>query len=108
MAPRRALGALLPFGSVISIPFSFRLQQEPDVIALQFEKLLSVEVMMFGDQQEQSVSCPYCGETISILVDTSVPEQAYVEDCSVCCRPIDFRAFVTDGHAHVEARTDSE
>lgn len=32
--------------------------------------------------------CPYCGEMIELLIDTSVSEQEYVEDCSVCCRPI--------------------
>ena len=37
---------------------------------------------------EQTISCPYCGETITILVDDSLPEQQYVEDCQVCCRPI--------------------
>jgi len=37
---------------------------------------------------EQAISCPYCGETITILVDDSLPEQEYVEDCQVCCRPI--------------------
>jgi hypothetical protein len=34
--------------------------------------------------------CPYCGELIEVLVDTSVEEQDYIEDCSVCCRPIEF------------------
>jgi hypothetical protein len=38
--------------------------------------------------QERSVMCPYCGEYITVLLDTSVPEQTYVEDCQVCCRPI--------------------
>lgn len=37
---------------------------------------------------EQTIGCPYCGENISILVDDSLPEQQYVEDCQVCCRPI--------------------
>jgi hypothetical protein len=37
---------------------------------------------------EQPISCPYCGETITILVDDSLPQQQYVEDCQVCCRPI--------------------
>lgn len=37
---------------------------------------------------EKNISCPYCGEEISVLVDGSVPEQRYVEDCQVCCRPI--------------------
>ena len=37
---------------------------------------------------EQSISCPYCGEMISVLIDDSLPEQNFVEDCRVCCRPI--------------------
>ena len=36
------------------------------------------------------VSCPYCGEAIEIDVDEGGgPTQRYVEDCSVCCRPIE-------------------
>ncbi len=36
------------------------------------------------------VQCPYCGEIIQIEIDPSVEEQDYIEDCSVCCRPIQF------------------
>lgn len=34
------------------------------------------------------ISCPYCGESIELVIDTSVGEQEYIEDCEVCCRPI--------------------
>lgn len=34
------------------------------------------------------MQCPYCGESIDILIDISVPHQNYIEDCQVCCRPI--------------------
>ncbi|MCU7843450.1 MAG: CPXCG motif-containing cysteine-rich protein [Candidatus Thiodiazotropha sp. (ex Monitilora ramsayi)] len=34
------------------------------------------------------INCPYCGESIEILADNSIPEQIYIEDCPVCCRPI--------------------
>ena len=34
------------------------------------------------------VTCPYCGETISLLLDVSAGDQNYIEDCQVCCRPI--------------------
>jgi hypothetical protein len=34
------------------------------------------------------VSCPYCGEAITLLLDLSVEEQSYIEDCSVCCQPM--------------------
>jgi transcription elongation factor Elf1 len=37
---------------------------------------------------EHAFTCPYCWEQISILVDPSVQEQTYIEDCEVCCRPI--------------------
>ena len=38
--------------------------------------------------EETPVSCPYCGETIVILLDSSAGTQNYIEDCQVCCRPI--------------------
>ena len=37
---------------------------------------------------EQGFDCPYCWEPVTVLVDTSVPDQEYVEDCEVCCNPI--------------------
>lgn len=36
----------------------------------------------------KKITCPYCGEVITILIDTSVSEQYYTEDCQVCCQPI--------------------
>ena len=41
--------------------------------------------------EERSIDCPYCGELISISIDPSTGNDAYVEDCQVCCRPIVFR-----------------
>jgi hypothetical protein len=58
---------------------------------------------------EQFTSCPSCGETISILVDDSLPEQEYIEDCQVCCRPIVFRVTVGhDGGVELDARAENE
>ena len=37
------------------------------------------------------VDCPYCGEAIELVVDYSSGAQEYVEDCSVCCRPMAVR-----------------
>jgi len=42
-------------------------------------------------RDEKNVYCPYCGESISVLIDHSELEQQYIEDCQVCCRPIEFR-----------------
>ncbi|HVL00765.1 MAG TPA: CPXCG motif-containing cysteine-rich protein [Dongiaceae bacterium] len=48
--------------------------------------------------EEVQVQCPYCGEDFTILVDCSEPEQSYVEDCQVCCRPIQMDVNI-DGEA---------
>jgi Cysteine-rich CPXCG len=36
----------------------------------------------------RTITCPHCWERIEIVIDTSEPQQSYIEDCSVCCRPI--------------------
>jgi hypothetical protein len=36
------------------------------------------------------VQCPYCGERLETRVDLTADELAYIEDCQVCCRPIEF------------------
>ena len=58
---------------------------------------------------EQAISCPYCGENISILIDDSVAEQSYVEDCQVCCRPIVLDVAVShDGGVTIGTRVENE
>ena len=54
------------------------------------------------------VQCPYCGEWIEVQIDVSAGEQAYIEDCSVCCRPIEMRAFHAGDGMAVEVRRDDE
>jgi Cysteine-rich CPXCG len=53
-----------------------------------------------------AVLCPYCGERLETRVDLSADELSYVEDCEVCCRPIEFHVERTPGGAlaAVEAR----
>jgi transcription elongation factor Elf1 len=54
--------------------------------------------------------CPYCGEQIEMLVDTSQGSHQTIEDCSVCCRPIELHVFIdeTEQQIHLSAQTDSE
>ncbi|RXP61885.1 CPXCG motif-containing cysteine-rich protein [Lutibacter sp. HS1-25] len=40
---------------------------------------------------EHFFQCPYCWDEISILLDTSVNNQTYIEDCEVCCNPIEIQ-----------------
>jgi len=40
------------------------------------------------------VNCPYCGEAFETRVDTSAGDCTYVEDCQVCCQPIEMQQRV--------------
>jgi hypothetical protein len=42
------------------------------------------------------IRCPFCGEPFEALVDASAGDAAYVEDCPVCCRPIEMTLRVGD------------
>jgi hypothetical protein len=58
---------------------------------------------------EKQIICPYCGEPIDILVDDSFPDQRYVEDCQVCCRPIVLDISLDpDGEATVVTRQEND
>lgn len=37
---------------------------------------------------EHFFQCPYCWEQISMLLEESSEVQNYIEDCEVCCQPI--------------------
>lgn len=39
----------------------------------------------------RTVTCPYCGEPVETTVDSPQHGVRYIEDCSVCCQPIEFR-----------------
>lgn len=47
--------------------------------------------------QGQDATCPHCWETINLTLDLSVPEQSYVEDCPVCCKPMLVSYTAADG-----------
>ncbi|WP_198962801.1 CPXCG motif-containing cysteine-rich protein [Mangrovitalea sediminis] len=55
------------------------------------------------------VQCPYCWETIEVLLDPSEPSQSYIEDCQVCCHPIQFRVEIDEsGIAQVDAQREDD
>jgi len=59
--------------------------------------------------QETAIACPYCGESIDVLLDPSEAGQNYVEDCQVCCQPILFLLQQeASGDLWVEVRREDE
>jgi transcription elongation factor Elf1 len=45
---------------------------------------------------EHFFTCPYCWERISMILDVSADGQTYIEDCEVCCNPIQIGYSVED------------
>jgi transcription elongation factor Elf1 len=43
------------------------------------------------------IQCPYCGENYETQIDLSAGAQRYIEDCQICCQPIDL--VITVDHA---------
>ncbi len=57
----------------------------------------------------EDIECPYCGEWINLVLDTSAGPQQYIEDCQVCCRPITVNLDVdADGDALVKVRSEED
>jgi hypothetical protein len=56
----------------------------------------------------KSVDCPYCGESIDLIIDDSIDHQQYVEDCSVCCRPINVDVSVDASEIRVICTAETE
>ncbi len=43
------------------------------------------------------LQCPYCGEPFKTMLDLSAGSASYIEDCPVCCQPIEFDLVVGSG-----------
>ena len=55
------------------------------------------------------ITCPYCGESVEIVIDASFRQQAYIEDCQVCCKPIKLSIRIGDeGEPSIDARGEDE
>jgi hypothetical protein len=54
-----------------------------------FEPQGSTSASADGGTQFTTVQCPYCGEPFDTQVDLSAGSTSYIEDCQVCCRPIE-------------------
>jgi cysteine-rich CPXCG protein len=54
-------------------------------------------------QDNAEIQCPYCGEMLDISLDPSIRSQTYIEDCQVCCKPIQIRVIFEYGEANVQA-----
>jgi Cysteine-rich CPXCG len=66
------------------------------VVDVPFELFHRNSALLTG-HMEHFFSCPYCWQEISMVLDPAVKSQTYVEDCEVCCHPIQIRYSFEDG-----------
>lgn len=58
----------------------------------------------YPDTQECEIRCPWCWEVQHILVDCSQGSSRIIEDCSICCHPMELVISLELGETfvHVE------
>ena len=48
-------------------------------------------------EQSEIILCPFCGQQVELVIDTSLPSQRFTTDCEVCCRPFEVVAECEPG-----------
>lgn len=64
----------------------FDLRVEPEVL----------HPIFVAETRPMEVLCEHCGSLVDVQVDASAGDQHYVEDCSVCSRPLDISVTAHD------------
>ena len=54
---------------------------------------------------EHFFTCPYCWERISMILEPEEESSDYIEDCEICCRPIELNfKFIAERLVFFEAK----
>jgi Cysteine-rich CPXCG len=74
--------------AVIAEEFAKRLHTKK-LVNLEFQSIFAAEVTPPVELiVAAEIVCPHCGEGFPMQIDTSQSEQSFIEDCTICCRPI--------------------
>jgi|GEM_PF-452014 len=49
-----------------------------------------------GEAVPHTLVCPHCAGNLDLMLDPSAGKQRYVEECSLCCRPVEVRLEAHD------------
>ncbi len=56
---------------------------------------------------ETTITCPFCGEPTEVSCDEDAGKHVFIQDCDVCCHPIQVVAHVSpDGELSISAERD--
>jgi len=79
MGQIRPIGLIGPISPILLILF------------IRFEILRSAVLV------EIQIQCPHCGEVITSMADTSQGDYSTIEDCEVCCAPMNIEVICEPG-----------
>ena len=48
-------------------------------------------------EEQAEVNCPFCGQSFSVGIDTSIASQRFTTDCEICGRPFQISAECEPG-----------
>jgi len=47
---------------------------------------------------EYYFDCPHCWENQLKMIESTIEKQIFIEDCEVCCNPIEFNVSIINNH----------
>src|SRR5271155_3722221 len=85
-------GNFLPFMSFMFLLSKIGLPSPPVNLVNPVQKILGLPVLV-----EIQIQCPHCGEIITSMADTSQGDYSTIEDCEVCCAPMNIEVICEPG-----------
>ena len=60
--------------------------------------------------EPRKMICPWCGEANTVMLDTTMANDEFVEDCQVCCAPILYSVYseIDTGRLLLSCRRENE
>jgi len=59
-------------------------------------RLLPKNLFFINKMLEHYFDCPHCWENQLKMIDSSISNQSFIEDCEVCCNPLEFNLTLSE------------
>ena len=59
-------------------------------------RLLPKNLFFINKMLEHYFDCPHCWENQLKIIDSSISNQSFIEDCEVCCNPLEFNLTLSE------------
>ena len=59
-------------------------------------RLLPKNLFFINKMLEHYFDCTHCWENQLKMIDSSISNQSFIEDCEVCCNPLEFNLTLSE------------